>query len=89
MMTKSDPVQIGNYATVFIKGTPGKTYTIDFYESPSVLMKSDKLKPQKADANGFVSWSFEINGKCSPGKRKVLIKEENSSNYLETSITVR
>ncbi len=89
MMTKSDPVQVGNYATVFIKGTPGKTYSIDFYESPSATMKSDKLETQKADANGFVSWSFEITGNCSPGKRKVVIKEENSGNYIETSITVR
>ena len=89
MMTKTDPVQIGNYATVYIQGTPDKTYSIDFYESPSVAMKSDKLESKKADANGFVSWSFEIDGKCSLGKRKVVIKEEGSGNYLETSITVR
>lgn len=89
MLTKSDPVQTGNYATVYIQGTPGKTYSIDFYQSPSVEMKSKDLGDKTADENGFVSWSFEIKNDCSAGKRKVVIKEANSNNYLETSITVR
>lgn len=89
MLTKSDPVQTGNYATVYIQGTPGKTYSIDFYQSPSVEMKSKDLEDKTADENGFVSWSFEIKNDCSAGKRKVVIKEANSNNYLETSITVR
>ena len=89
MLTKSDPVQTGNYATVFIQGIPGKTYSIDFYQSPSVKMKSKDLENKTADENGFVSWSFEIKNDCSAGKRKVVIKETNSNNYLETSITVR
>lgn len=89
MMTKSGSVQVGDYATVIIMGTPNKTYSIEFYESPSVKMKSDELESQKADENGFVTWSFKVKSSCKAGKRKIVIKEVDSNNYLETSITVR
>lgn len=86
LLSKTDPVQTGNQATVFIQGTPGKTYSFEFYETPE---SKAKIEDAKADANGFVSWSFEITNACNAGKRKVLIKENNSENYIETSITVR
>lgn len=89
IMTKSDPVQVGNYATIFIQGTPGKTYSIEFYETPSIKADFSDLKDKKADSNGFVSWSFEIRNTCALGKRKIVVKENNSNNYLETSITVK
>ncbi len=88
LLTKSDPVQLGNQATVIIQGTPGKTYSIDFYEAPSKPSSLSALEDKKADENGFISWTFEIGSSCSLGKRKIVIKEKNSSNYLETSITV-
>ncbi len=86
MLSKTDPVQVGTQATIFIQGTPGKTYSIDFYETPSSTVK---IEEKKADANGFVSWSIKIKNTCNLGKRKVVIKENNSDNYLETSITVK
>ena len=89
LLSKSDPVECGNHATIFIQGTPGKTYSIVFYKSPSEAADYSALKDKKADANGFVSWSFKITESCSLGKRKVVIKENNSSNYIETSITVK
>ena len=89
MMTKTDPVQVGNHATIFVQGTPGKTYSIEFYETPSSISKQSSLEDKKADANGFVTWTFEIGNTCNLGKRKLVIKEKNSSNYLETSITVK
>ena len=89
MLTKTDPVQIGDHATIFVQGTPGKTYSIEFYETPSSAAKSDSLEDKKTDANGFVSWTFKIKNTCNLGKRKLIIKEKNSSNYLETSITVK
>ena len=89
MLSKTDPVQVGNQATVFIQGTPGKTYSIEFYETPSSTAKLVELEDKKADANGFVSWSFEIRNTCNLGKRKLIIKEKGSDNYIETSITVR
>lgn len=89
MLSKSDPVQIGNHASIIIKGTPGKIYSINFYESPEMPANYSALEDKKADANGFVSWSFEIRNSCDLGKRKVIIKESNSDNYIETSITVK
>lgn len=87
LLSKSDPVETGNHATIIIQGTPGKTYTIDFYETPS--KRASGLSEVKADENGFASWSFKIKKSCNLGKRKVVIKENNSSNYIETSITVK
>lgn len=89
MLSKTDPIQTGNQANIVVKGTPGKTYSIEFYESPSSVAKMTELENKKADENGFVSWTFEIRNTCNPGKRKVIIKENNSDNYIETSITVR
>lgn len=89
LLTKSESVLIGNEATIFIQGTPGKTYSIEFYETPSSAANSDSLKDKKADENGIVSWTFEIKNNCNPGKRKLVIKEKSSTNYLETSITVK
>lgn len=86
MLSKTDPVQTGNHATVIIQGTPGKTYSIEFYETPT---SKSKIDDAKADANGFVTWTFEITNACNAGKRKVIIKENNSDNYIETSITVK
>lgn len=89
LLSKSDPVKCGNHASIIIQGTPGKTYSIDFYKSPSEPANYSALKDTKADANGFVSWSFKITDSCTLGKRKVIIKEIGSSNYIETSITVK
>ncbi len=89
LLSKSDPVKCGNHASIIIQGTPGKTYSIEFYKSPSETADYSALKDTKADANGFVSWSFKITDSCTLGKRKVIIKENGSSNYIETSITVK
>lgn len=86
MLSKTDPIQIGNYANIIVQGTPGKTYSIDFYETPS---STSQIEDKKADANGFVSWSFEIGSSCNLGKRKIVVKEIDSDNYIETSITVK
>ncbi len=89
MMTKTDPVHIGNHATIVIQGTPSKTYSIEFYETPENVSKQSSLEDKKADANGFVTWTFKITNACNLGKRKIVVKEKNSTNYLETSITVK
>lgn len=88
IVTKSTPVMSGNTATIMIQGTPNKNYSIDFYESSSKKADYSGLETKKADSNGFVTWTFEIESSCEPGNRKIYIKESNSSNYLQTSITV-
>ena len=72
-----------------IQGTPGKQYSIDFYESPGKKADYSDLNTQTADDSGFVSWSFIIEETCAKGPRKLYIKEKNSSNYIQTSIFVQ
>lgn len=89
LMTKTTPVNIGNSAVIMIQGTAGKKYTIDFYESTDKTANYKGLETKTADSNGFVTWSFIIEDDCDPGDRKIIIKEKNSSNYIQTSITVQ
>lgn len=89
VVTKTTPVIIGNSATVMIQGTAGKKYSIDFYESSSKIADYDGLEDKTADSNGFVTWTFEIKNTCESGNRKIVIKEKNSDNYVQTSITVQ
>ena len=89
IVTKTSPVIIGNSATVMIKGTPGKKYSLDFYETASKAANCDGLENKTADSSGFVTWSFEIKGSCMKGNRKIVIKELGSDKYIQTSITVQ
>lgn len=89
VVTKTTPVIIGNSATVMVQGTPGKKYSIDFYESSSKIADYDGLEDKTADSNGFVTWTFEIKSSCETGNRKIVIKENDSGNYAQTSITIQ
>ncbi|MBQ8014622.1 MAG: hypothetical protein IJ264_00365, partial [Clostridia bacterium] len=89
LMTKTTPVVIGNSAVIMVQGTAGKKYTIDFYKSADKTADYDGLETKTADSNGFVTWTFVIDDSCDRGNRKIVIKEKNSSNYLQTSIAVQ
>lgn len=89
VVTKTTPVIIGNSATVMVQGTPGKKHSIDFYESSSKIADYDGLEDKTADSNGFVTWTFEIKSSCETGNRKIVIKENDSGNYAQTSITIQ
>ena len=88
LITKSNAVISGNSATVMIQGTPGKKYTIDFYESASEKASYSGLEEKTADDTGLVTWTFNIDESCEKGNRKIYIKEKNSSKYIQTYITV-
>lgn len=89
VVTKTTPIIIGNSATVMIQGTAGKKYSIDFYETSSKIADYDGLEDKTADSDGFVTWTFEIKNSCEAGNRKIVIKEKNSGNYAQTSITIQ
>lgn len=89
VMAKSSSAFIGNSATVMIQGEAGKQYTLEFYEAPNKKADYEGLGTKKADENGIVSWTFEIGDSCKKGNRKVYIKEKNSDNYAQTSITIQ
>lgn len=89
IVTKTTPVVVGNSATVMIQGTPGKKYSLDFYETSSKTAAYDGLENKTADSNGFVTWSFEIKNTCPVGNKKIIIKELGSDKFIQTSITVQ
>ena len=88
LLTKTSPVAVGNSATVMIQGSPDKKYTIEFYETPSRRAESKDLAAKTADINGFVTWTFSIESSCEKGDRKVIIRENGSANFIQTSITI-
>ncbi len=88
VLTKTTPVSIGNSAMIMIQGTPGKKYSIDFYETAVKKANYSELADKTADENGFVTWVFEITDSCETGNRKIVVSEKNSDNYLQTSITI-
>lgn len=88
LLTKTTPVAVGNSATVMIQGSPDQKYTIEFYETPSRKSESKDLSAKTADINGFVTWTFPIDSSCEKGDRKVIIRENGSSNFIQTSITI-
>lgn len=88
LITKSNAVLAGNSATVMIQGNPGKKYSIDFYKTSSEKASYSGLEEKTADDAGLVTWTFNIDESCEKGNRKIYIKEKNSSNYIQTYITV-
>lgn len=86
---KSNSVEKGGSASVMIQGEPGKKYSIDFYTAPTETANLSALTDQTADENGFVTWTFNIPMSCESGNRKIVVKENGSANYAQTSINVK
>ncbi|MGN0573126.1 MAG: hypothetical protein ACI4IX_04225 [Acutalibacteraceae bacterium] len=89
VITKTSPVGRGDSATVIIMGKPGAEYSIEFYESDKKTASYSGLESKTADNSGVCSWTFKIGSSCEPGERKIIVKEKNSGNYAQTSITVQ
>ncbi|MGN0547008.1 MAG: hypothetical protein ACI4I3_06710 [Acutalibacteraceae bacterium] len=89
VITKTSPVGRGDSATVIIMGKPGAEYGIEFYESDNKAASYSGLESKKADSSGVASWTFTVGRTCESGERKIIIKEKNSGNYAQTSITVQ
>lgn len=88
VLTKTTPVRAGNSATITVLGNPDKSYTIEFYEDGSTPSTASGLETKKANSAGFVSWTFSVSPLCTPGEKKIIIKEIGSDNYIQTSITI-
>lgn len=88
ILAKSENVKIRNSATIMIQGTPGARYTIEFYENSTRKASYDELSAKTADSSGIVSWTFLVPDSCEPGARRLIIRETNSDNYIQTSINI-
>ncbi len=89
IVMKNETVEKGNTASVMIQGEPGKKYSIDFYTSPTETANLSSLEDKTADENGFVTWTFGVPMSCESGNRKIIIKENGTDNYAQTSINVK
>lgn len=89
IITKTTPVSVGSSATVIIQGAPNKKYTIEFYKTETETASYKGLAEIVSDSSGFATWTFEIGNDCEQGNRKIIIKEKNSYNFIQTSITVQ
>lgn len=86
---KTDTVEKGNTASIMIQGEPGKKYIIEFYETSSKIADYSDLAEQTADENGFVTWSFHVPMNCESGNKKIIVRENKSSDFVQTSINVK
>lgn len=89
IVMKNETVEKGSSASVMIQGEPGKKYSIDFYTSPTETANLSSLEDKTADENGFVTWTFGVPMSCESGNRKIIIKENGTDNYAQTSINVK
>lgn len=89
VLFKSDGVSKGSSATISVIGEAGKTYSIDFYKNANTISDANGLGDMKADENGMVIWTFEIENDCEAGNRKIIIKEKGSDNFVQTSINIK
>lgn len=88
VLFKSNYVSRGDDAAITVNGVAGKEYTIEVYRNGKDLLVSDTLKNKSADSNGFVSWTFPTDN-CESGYRKIIIRENGSDKYIQTSILVK
>lgn len=88
VLFKSNSVSRGDDAAITVNGVAGKEYTIEVYRNGKDLLVSDTLKNKQADSNGFVSWTFPTDN-CESGYRKIIIRENGSDKYIQTSILVK
>ena len=88
VLSKTTPVKRGNSASVTIMGQAGKSYSIEFYKDSAAVSTAIGLADKTADADGLVTWTFDVGYECEAGNRKIIIKEKGSDNFVQTSITV-
>ena len=86
---KTSSVEKGSAASIMIQGEPGKKYSIEFYATPADAANLSSLGDKTADENGFVSWTFDVPMNCESGNRKIIVKENGTENYAQTSINVK
>lgn len=86
VISLTSPVTQNEHATITVKGTPNKSYsiTVMYKSGPSTAAG---LEPKIADSNGVVSWTWKIGARTSEGKWKITISGDGQT--VSTYITVQ
>lgn len=75
IISLTSPVNPGQNATIQIKGTPNKIYSIIVYYK-SGASKSNDLYPKESDNEGLVEWTWQVGSRTSSGEWKITIESE-------------
>lgn len=67
-----ETIHPGEKATVAIKGLAGVEYTITVYYKSGPATASG-LEPAVADGEGYVSWTWRVSGRTTPGTYEIVI----------------
>lgn len=90
LLSKTSPVAKGAQASITVMGTPGKEFTVEFYENgKNDISKSADFKAKTSNSAGIVTWNFTVPSTSGLGNNMIIIKETGSKNSLQTSITVK
>lgn len=81
-----ESIKRGSTATVKIKGKPNTKYSITVYykSGPS---KAEGLETKTSDANGYVTWTWQIGGRTSPGTFEITVSGYGVSESVNFTIT--
>lgn len=84
----TETVNQGEKATVCIKGKPGAEYTITVYYKSGPATASG-LEPAVADADGYVTWTWKVGGRTTPGTYEIVISGDGITQSIYFTINAK
>lgn len=88
IVSVTSPVAAGDSASLSAKVAPGATADIDvIYKSGS--SRAAGLEPKQADANGEVSWTWNVGSKTAAGSWTIIVSSGTESARTEFEVVAR
>lgn len=81
-------VKAGEMCSLSVMGTPKKEFSVTVTDLNSNKVEFGNAINKKSDAGGFVSWGFSVPENTEKGLKIIIIREEGTANYMQTSVTV-
>lgn len=78
VLSLTSSIDPGQNATISIKGTPNKSYSITVYYK-SGASKADGLYSKTSDSTGYVEWTWEVGTRTSAGSWRIEISSSVDS----------
>ena len=84
----SSKVKAGEMGTLTIMGSPEKEFSFSVTDIDSNKLEFAGTGNKTSDKAGFASWGFTVPENCGKGLKVIIVREEGTDKYLQTSITV-
>lgn len=81
-------VKAGEMCSLSVMGTPKKEFSVTVTDLNSNKVEFGNAINKKSNADGFVTWGFSVPENTEKGLKIIIIREEGTANYLQTSVTV-